>query len=68
MNKIYNFTINRRPSTWLIIISLILTSTMMHPNFATLIVLFCNTIILFGARWMAGFEQDLINRKKIIKK
>lgn len=43
-------------SLWLLIASLILTATMMHPTLATVLVLLLNTVLLFAMRAVAKLE------------
>ncbi len=51
-----SFVIRNRLSTWLIVASIVMTSTMMHPSFAALFVIGVNALILVLARKIAMLE------------
>lgn len=49
----------KRTSVYMIIASLLLTTSMMHPGVGALIVLALNTLLLIALRWVCHREGDV---------
>ena len=50
------FLVRNNVSVWLVVVSLMVTATMMHPTFASLLTLTLNTGVLFALRMVARAE------------
>lgn len=56
MKPLHNFAVRNRVSIWLCFCALIVSATMMHPTFASLIAIFILGFLVFAIRTVAHIE------------